>query len=351
MLSWELDFWGKFKQASAGARADILASEFGARTVQISLIADVASAYYQLLDYGQRLEMSKITLASRQKSLNIIQKRFERGIIPEIDVNQAQIQLEIAAGAIPQYQRLIARTEHTLNLLLGQLPMEIKAGRALVDQEQPPFVPTTLPSELLERRPDIRQALARLHAANASVGVAVAQRFPVVNLTSTLGLASSEVSNMVSRGLIWNAGASLLGPLFDFKRSKSRVAVAEEKTRQALLAYERTVLKAFGEVEDALVDVDTYRRESEAAGRKVAAAENAARLSFKRYEKGVSSFLEVLDSERTLFSTTLECSQIKQQFFNAYVALYKALGGGWVSEDAPLVPIGDDGKKTVSTPP
>ena len=335
MLSWELDFWGKFKRASAAAQAEILASEFGVRTVQISLIADVASAYYQLLDYRQRLGMSKETLKSRMKSLDIIQQRFDKGIIPEIDLNQAQIQKEIAAGAIPLYQRLIAKTEHVLNLLLGQLPRAVKTGESLAAQSPPPFIPSAMPASLLERRPEIQQSLARLHASNEQVGVAVAQRFPAISLTASLGLASSELSNITNQGGIWNTGAGLLGPLFDFEKSKRRVEIAEEQTRQALFDYENTVLSAFGEVEDALVEVDTYHREKKAAQRKVKAAGNAAHLSFERYDKGVSSYLEVLDSERTLFSAELEYSEINQLYFNAYVKLYKALGGGWVSEEAP----------------
>lgn len=330
-LSWELDFWGKFRRATAAAQAEMLASEFGTRTVQISLVSDVASAYYQLLDYRQRLDMSRITLESRENSLDIIQQRFDKGIIPEIDVNQAQIQREIAAGAIPLYERLIAKTEHVLNLLMGQLPGAIRTGDSLDNQPLPPYVPAAIPSVLLERRPEIQQSLALVHARNEEIGVAVAQRFPSISLTGTLGLASSELSNVTNQGGIWNAGAALLGPLFDFDKSKRRVDIAQEQTRQALLEYENTVLTAFGEVEDALVEVDTYRRENAAAKRKVAAADNAATLSFERYDKGVSSFLEVLDSERTLFSAKLEYSETKQLYFNAYVKLYKALGGGWLS--------------------
>ncbi len=333
VLSWELDFWGKFKRATAAAQADILASEFGARSVQVSLIADVISAYYQLLDFRQRLEISRETLVSRIDSLSIIQQRFDRGIIPELDVNQAQIQKEIAAGAIPQYERLIAKTENTLSLLSGNLPGSIRTGLTLKDQSPPPFVPSFLPSVLLKRRPDIRQSLALLRASNETIGVSVAQRFPAISLTGTLGLGFSEFSEMVVRGGIWNTGASLLGPLIDFRKSLRRVEIAEIHTKQALLDYENTVLTAFRDVENALVEVDTYRRESEVAKRKVAAAENAAKLSFKRYDKGVSSHLEALDSERTLFSARLEYSQAQQLYFNAYVMLYKALGGGWINPE------------------
>ncbi len=336
-LSWELDFWGKFKRATTAAYAQILASAYGAWAVRTSLIADVVSAYYQLLDYRQRLEMSKETLTSRQDGLDIITKRFDKGIIPKIDVNQAQIQLEVAAGAIPSYERLIAKTEHRLKLLMGSLPGAVRTVVALDKEPLPPMIPVGMPASLLARRPEIKSALALVHAANEKIGVAVAQRFPAISLTGVLGLASSEVSDITNHGGIWNLSGSLLGPLFDFNKSKFRVEVAKEQTRQALFNYQEVVLTAFKEVEDALVEVDTYRRESDASQRKVAAAENAYKLSFERYDKGVSSYLEVLDSQRTLFSAQLEYSQNRQLYFNAYVNLYKALGGGWLSKRSDAV--------------
>ncbi|WP_157237889.1 efflux transporter outer membrane subunit [Desulfobacter curvatus] len=339
-LSWELDFWGKFKRSTAAAQAQILASAYGAWAVRTTLIADVVSAYYQLLDYRQRLEMSRDTLTSRQDGLDIITKRFDKGIIPEIDVNQAQIQLEVAAGAIPSYERLIAKTEHRLKLLTGRLPGTVRTGITLDKQPLPPMIPVGMPASLLERRPEIKEALALVHAANEKIGVAVAQRFPAISLTGVLGLASSEMSDITNHGGIWNLSGSLLGPLFDFNKSKFRVEVAKEQTRQALFNYQEVVLTAFKEVEDALVEVDTYKRESDASQRKVAAAENAYKLSFERYDKGVSSYLEVLDSQRTLFSAQLEYSQNRQLYFNAYVNLYKALGGGWLSKRTDAVESG-----------
>ncbi len=332
MLSWELDFWGKFKRSTTAAQADLLASEYGTRAIQINLVADVAASYYQLLDYHQRLKISKVTLASRMDGLNIIRQRFEQGTIPEIDLNQAQIQKEIAAGSIPRYERQIAKTEHVLNILLGQLPQSIQTVATLDGSALPPFIPLAMPASLLERRPEIQQSLALLHAQSERIGVAVARQFPAISLTAGLGLASSELSLVTNQGGIWTAGAGLLTPLFDYGKNKRRVDIEEERTRQALFDYERTVLTAFSEVEDALVEVDTYKRQTEAAERKMAAAQNAAMLSFERYDKGVSSYLEVLDSERTQFNAELELSRIKRQLFNAYVKLYKSLGGGWLDE-------------------
>lgn len=205
------------------------------------------------------------------------------------------------------------------------------------------MIPVGMPASLLERRPEIKKALSLLHASNEKIGVAVAQRFPAISLTGALGLASSEVSNITNQGGIWNVSGSLLGPLFDFNKSKNRVEVVKEQTRQALFNYQNAVLTAFKEVEDALVELDTYKRESEASQRKVAAAQNAYKLSFERYDKGISSYLEVLDSQRTLFSAQLEYSQNRQLYFNAYVNLYKALGGGWLSKRAEVVKAVEDG--------
>ncbi len=332
MLNWELDFWGKFKRSTEAAKARLAASEYGMRTIQIGLITDVASTYYLLLDYHQRLAISQETLISRSKSLDIIQQRFDRGIIPEIDLNQAQIQKEIAAGSIPKYERFIGKAENALSLLMGQLPRGIQSGEPLDQQIIPPFIPDALPSRLLERRPEISEAMALLKAQNEQIGIAVAERFPAISLTGLLGIASSDLGAVTSSGGIWSVGAGLLGPLYDFDKSKSRVNIERELTKQAIFRYENIVLIAFTEVEDALVEIETYQRELEAAKQKVTAAQNANMLSFERYDKGVSSYLEVLDSERTLFNVQLERSELKRNFFNSYVKLYKALGGGWLDE-------------------
>jgi multidrug efflux system outer membrane protein len=338
MLNWELDFWGKFKRSTEAARERLLASEYGMRTIQIGLITEVVSTYYLLLDYHQRLAISKETLISRDKSLNIIQQRFDKGIIPELDLNQAQIQKEIAAGSIPKYERFIGKAENALSILMGQLPREIQQGDSLDQQTIPPFIPDAIPSRLLERRPEIGEALALLKAQNEQIGIAVAERFPAISLTGLLGVASSDLGVITSSGGIWSVGAGLLGPLYDFDKSKRRVDIQTELTKQAVFRYENIVLIAFTEVEDALVEVETYQRELEAARQKVAAAQNANLLSFERYDKGVSSYLEVLDSERTLFSVQLERSELKRNYFNSYVKLYKALGGGWLDESEATVP-------------
>ena len=334
VLSWEIDFWGKYRRSTQAARAELMASEYSLRTVQISLISEIVSTYFLLLDYHQRLKISKQTLESRLYSLDIIQKRFDKGIIPEIDLNQAQIQKEIAAGAIPLYQRLIANTENALSILIGKFPGEIKTGDDLNQQTIPPDIPGGIPSSILERRPDIAEAMYLLEAQTARIGVAQALRFPSITLTGLFGVASAELSSISTDGDIWSVGGGLFGPLFDFKKNIQRVEIEKERTQQALYRYENRVLFAFREVSDALNDIQTYKKQIATVERKLKAAENAARLSKMRYDKGVTSYLEVLDTERTLFDVGLELSELKQQFYNAYVGLYKALGGGWLTKAA-----------------
>ncbi len=333
VASWEIDFWGKFRRANEAARAELMASEYSKRTIQIGLISEVVSTYFLLLDFHQRLEISTQTLDSRINSLDIIQKRFNQGIIPEIDLNQAQIQKEIAAAAIPVHERLIAKTENRLSILLGRFPEKIVKGRDLYDQTIPPDIPVGLPSSLLQRRPDIVQAEYLLQAQNASIGVAEALRLPSINLTGILGVASNELSTLVSDGVAWSVSGSLFGPIYNFNKNRLRVEIEEEKTKQALYNYENAILIAFREVEDALNEIQTYKKQISAVERKFRAAKNAASLSKLRYDKGVTSYLEVLETERELFSVGLEVSEVKQLYYNAYVKLYKALGGGWLSKE------------------
>ena len=337
-LSWEIDFWGKFSRATAAARAELVASEFGLRTVQLTLVSDVVSGYYVLLDFHRRLAISERTLKSRIESLEIIQQRFDKGIISELDVNQAQIQMEIAAAAIPFYERAIARAENSLSILIGQLPAGIEVPDNLGVELQPPEVPVGVPADILERRPDIAQASFLLRAQTQNIGVAEALRWPSISLTGTVGVASTELDSVTIDGGVWSIGGQLFGPLFDFGQGERRVEIEEQVTRQFLLQFENTVLIAFREVEDSLVEISTYREELSAIDRQLKAARNANRLSLERYDKGVSSYLEVLDTERTLFSTDLQQSETQQLYFNAYVNLYKALGGGWVTrEDREMV--------------
>ena len=329
VLSWEIDFWGKFRRSNEAAASVLLATEYSLSSVQISLVAEVARTYFLLLDYRNRLAISERTLESRMVSLDIIQKRFDKGIIPELDLNQAQIQKEIAAGAIPVHRRLVAVTENALSVLLGRPPVGLELRGDILEWSVPPDIPQGLRSGLLERRPDILEAKYLVRAQNARIGVAQAMRLPAISLTGIFGLASDELSAFTTGENAWSVSGTLVGPLFNFGKNVRRVDIERERTRQALLQYENTVLEAFREVEDALIGVQTYREQMETVERKLKAARNAARLSAERYDKGVTSYLEVLDTERTLFSVELELSELKQTYLNTYVRLYKSLGGGW----------------------
>jgi multidrug efflux system outer membrane protein len=330
-LSWELDFWGKFSRANAAARSDLIASKFGLRTVQLTLVSDVVSGYYELLDFHRRLTISASTLKSRIDSLAIIQARFDKGIISELDVNQAEIQREIAAASIPLYARAISRSENSLSILLGQLPDSINIREDMDDRSTPPDIPVGMPADILERRPDIAEARFLLRAQTQNIGIAEALRWPAISLTGSLGVASTELGSVTVDGEVWSVGGQLLGPVFNFGQNKRRVEIEEQITQQFLFRFENMILTAFREVEDSLVEIETYREELAAIDRQLKAAKNANRLSLERYDKGVSSYLEVLDTERSLFSTNLKQSETHQLYLNAFVNLYKSLGGGWVT--------------------
>jgi multidrug efflux system outer membrane protein len=329
VLNWEIDFWGKFRRANESARAQLIASHYSFATVQIGFISEVVSTYFLLLDFYQRLELSYQTLEARNKSLDIIQKRYDKGIVPELDLNQSQIQKEIAVAAIPVYERAIVQTKNALSVLLGHLPLDIEEGQKLNQHTLPPKIPVGLPSSLLQRRPDIAEAEYLLKAQNAQVGVATAMLYPSINLTGLLGVVSDELKTMSIGDPAWSISGSLFGPLFNFNKNTLRIEIEEEKTKQALFSYEYTVINAFREVEDALIEVETFKAQLASVQRKYRAAENAERLSIERYDKGVTSYLEVLDSQRTSFNVGLELSEIEQLYLNSYVKLYKALGGGW----------------------
>jgi len=333
-LVWELDFWGKYRRSTEAAQAELLASEYGRAAVQIGLISSVAETYFLLLDYKSLYEISIKTLESRKESLRIIQERFNKGIVAEIDLNQAQIQEAIAEAAIPLYQRLVAQTEHALSILLGANPGEILVSGKLMDHPVPPDIPTGVPSSLIERRPDVLEVEQTLAAQNARIGVAQAMRFPSISISGMLGAASSELSTFFTGdAFVWSVGAGIFGPIFEFGKNKRRVQIERERMIQDSLYYAQTVIQAFREVEDALIEISTLEMESQARIKQMIAAQNAAKLSKERYDGGVTSYLEVLDSERTQFDSELAASDTYQQYLNAYVKLYKALGGGWITEE------------------
>jgi multidrug efflux system outer membrane protein len=332
-LSWEIDIWGRVRRATESARAELLATEASQRGVIITLIAGVAQLYFALRDLDAQLAITLRTLEGRRASTELITTRFRGGIVSELDVHQAEIEEASAAAAVPAFEREIVRVESALSVLLGRPPGSIPRGEPLDPARLPDEVPPGLPAELLARRPDLVEAEQLAHAQMARVGIAQALRLPTLSLTAAGGLASSDIDDFSdSKANFWSVGGNLVGPLFEFGKNQRRVEIEQARTEQAVLRYEGVVLSAFGEVETALASVRTYAVEYEARRRQVESAAAAARLSRARYDGGVTSYLEVLDIERSLFSAELAESEVLQRRYDALVQLYKALGGGWSPE-------------------
>lgn len=328
-LSWELDFWGKYRRLNEAARANILASMEGYRATQLSLISTVADAYFQLLRYQMSLEISQQTLALRDSTQTIIEARFEKGIIAEIDLNQAQIQTAIAAGSVPIWERLIVQTENLIRVLTGEMPSQVEMGIPLREQSLEIEIPEVLPMQLLARRPDVLAAEQGIISQNAVTGAAKANRLPNISLSGLIGVAGTQFSSLGSNGASWNLGASLAGPIFNWGALQRQVDIEESRTRQAILAYERTVLQAYQEVENTLANIRSLKKELIAREDHVRAALKAQYLSRERYDQGVTSYLEYLESQRQAFDAQLNYAGTKQELLSSYANLYKALGGGW----------------------
>jgi outer membrane protein, multidrug efflux system len=328
--AWELDFWGKFRRATEAARANLLASEWAREEVVSTLVANVAAAYFQLRALDLQLEISRRTLDSRQESLRLTQILANGGATSLLDVRQAE-QLVFTAGAeVPALEQQIEQQENFLSILLGQNPGDISRGQTLTEQQQPPEVPPGLPSALLERRPDIREAEEQLVAANAEIGVARAAYFPDISLSGSGGFQSSALTNLFSGPAgAWSFGASLAQPIFTGGRLRSGVRLAEAQQRTAMLFYQQSIQGAFRSVSDALV---AYRKTREFRAQQdllFQSAEDAARLSHMRYTGGATGYLEVLTNETNAFSAELGLAQARLNELLALVQLYEALGGGW----------------------
>jgi len=328
--AWELDFWGKYRRATEAARANLIASEWARREVLSTLVANVASAYFQLRALDLQLEISKRTLNSRQESLRLTRILADGGSTTLLDVRQAEQLVFTASAEIPVLEQQIEQQENFLSILLGQNPEDIPRGQTLTEQRQPPEVPAGLPSALLERRPDIQQAEAQLVAANAEIGVARSAYFPQISLNGAGGFQSSELSNLFSGPAgAWGFGASLTQPIFTGGRLRSEVRLAEARKQTAVLFYQQSIQGAFRSVSDALVayhKTREFRAQEEMLFR---SAEDAARLSHMRYTGGVTGYLEVLTNETNAFSAELGLAQARFNELLALVQLYQALGGGW----------------------
>jgi multidrug efflux system outer membrane protein len=328
--AWELDFWGKYRRATEAGRANLLASDWARREVVSTLVANVASAYFQLRALDLELEISKRTLNSRQESLRLTRILSDGGSTSLLDVRQAEQLVFTASAEIPALEQQIEQQENFLSILLGQNPGDVPRGQTLTEQRQPPEVPPGLPSSLLERRPDIRQAEAQLVAANAVIGVARAAYFPQISLSGAGGFQSSALSSLFSGPAgAWSFGASLTQPIFTGGRLRSEVRLAEARQQTAVLFYQQSIQGAFRSVSDALVayhKTREFRTQQELLFR---SAQDAARLSHMRYTGGVTGYLEVLTNETNAFSAELGLAQARLNELLALVQLYQALGGGW----------------------
>lgn len=332
-LSFELDFWGRWRRATEAARAELLVSEEARHIVLSDLVASVATAYFQLRSLDLSLEIAQRTVGSRQNSLQLVRLREQGGVVSMMDVYQADTLLSGALREIPDFERQIEQTENFISVLLGQLPGPIPRGRPLGAQALPPSLPAGLPAALLERRPDVRLAEQQLVAANARIGVAKADYFPRVFLLGNIAVAGG-VANSVSFGPmgIFGIGPTMTVPIFNAGRVGAGVDSAEARTAEAVARYQQSVQLAVREVSDSLVG---YRKRREARleqERLVDVLRNSTKLSNIRYDGGVTSYLEVLDNERQLFTSELDLATSQRDELLAIVQLYRALGGGWQTE-------------------
>ena len=330
LLSFEVDIWGRLRRATEAARADLLSAEETRTAVITTLVGEVASAYFNLIELDLELEIAERTLATRQESLRLIRVRQQGGVATMLDVRQAEQLVYGAAQTIPDIERLIEQTENQISLLLGRNPGEVARGRGLTEQEQPPSVPPGLPSSLLERRPDIRAAEQNLVAATAIIGVAKAAYFPRISLTGFAGFQSSQLSNIFTdRGNYWTFAPRGTQPIFTAGRIKSNVRLTEAQQQLALAQYEQAIRTGFREVSDALVG---YRKVKEIRAQQeplVTTLKDRSRLAYMRYRGGVDTLLNALDADRDLFAAEVSLARTRRDELLALVQLYKALGGGW----------------------
>jgi multidrug efflux system outer membrane protein len=331
IFSWNIDFWGQYRRATEAARANLLASDWNRNLVLSTVVANVATAYFQLRELDLELDIAKRTLASRRESLQLTTTLERGGATSLLDVRQAEQLVETAAETIPEAERQIAVFEDTLSTLIGDNPHGIERGLPLTEQKVPELIPAGLPSELIERRPDIRDAEQQLIAANAQIGVARAQLFPTLPLTGAGGLESTNLSSLFS-GTAWNFSAALTQPIFNAGRLRSNVKLAEAQQQQALLNYQQTIQQAFRQVSDSLISYAKYRQFREHQDLLTTAAQGAASLSGTRYRGGAASYLEVLTNETNYFAAELNLARARLNERLALVQIYNALGGGWQQE-------------------
>jgi multidrug efflux system outer membrane protein len=331
--AFQLDFFGKLRRATEASRAELLATQDARQTVLLTLVSDVASDYFALLQLDLQLQITRETVKTQEDSVKLTNLRVDHGVATKLDVLQAQQVLDSANAQIPDLERQIAQEENAISILLGNYPQAVTRGRPLVEQALPPEVPPGVPSSLLERRPDIREAEQILVAANAEIGVAKAQFFPQISLTGSGGGAfgrSSAFSSLMSTQLgIWSYGAQVSQPIFTAGALRGNLRLAESQHQQALISYRQTIQRAFGDVSDALVGYEKFHQVRLRQEDSVKDLQESVRLSQMRYAGGTTTYLEVLDGQRSLFSAELTLAEARGTEYQSLVQLYRALGGGW----------------------
>ena len=332
--SWEIDLWGRVRRQSEAARAQLLATEEARRGVILSLVGTVASSYVELLGLDEQLAVAKKTQAAYRESLRLFELQFKYGQVSEMAVAQARSQYETATAQIPGIERQIARLENAISILVGRNPGPIARGRTIKSLTAP-AIPAGLPSQLLERRPDILQAEQQLIAANALIGAARALYFPTISLTGTLGSTSSQLSDLFSGpARTWSFAGSLVGPIFTAGSISGQVAQAEAAQKAAEDNYQQVIQGAFADVSNALIDRQRLVEQVAAEQKLVAALRDYSRLSRLQYDEGYVPYSTVLQAEQQLFPAELSLANTRAASLSALVSIYKALGGGWVDEAA-----------------
>ena len=331
--AFQVDFFGRLRRATEASRAQLLATEDARQTVILTLVSEVASDYFALLQLDLQLEITRNTVAAQEASVKLTNFRVEHGVATKLDVLQAQQTLDTANAQIPDLERQIAQEENAISILLGNYPQAVPRGLPLVEQKLPPEVPPGLPSSLIERRPDIREAEQNLVAANAEIGVAKAQFFPQISLTGSGGGSfgrSSAFSSLMSSQLgIWSYGAQVSQPIFTGGALRGNLRLAESQHQQALIAYRQAIQRAFGDVSDALIGYQKLYQVRVRQEESVADLQESVRLSNMRYKGGTTTYLEVLDGQRSLFSAELTLAEARGNEYQSLVQLYRSLGGGW----------------------
>jgi multidrug efflux system outer membrane protein len=328
--SWELDFWGKIRHSKRAAYAEMMASEEGLLAIKTALVSDVASLYFYIRDLDNRIEVAEMTLISRRDFYNIANERYLKGESAELDKLQAEQQLALVEAELSMLKRELNITERSMNILLGQTPRTVPRGLANAATIVIPEIPAGLPSELLEQRPDVLAAEQMLVAETERIGVYQAMRFPSFSLTGLFGLASTDVTTLLS-GESVAAGVTgmIMGPIFEFGKNKRRVDIQKAEAEIAVNSYLDTYRRALADVENALAGIQTYRTEYAARLRQVEAARKALELTKAKYDSGYSDYLEVLIAETYCFDAEMSASYTRGQQLATTVALYRALGGGW----------------------